>query len=79
MTWEENFVFKTVIFDWDETLARTKDVAVQSFKKALAELKIDVSDEFIEEQMGKSARKILLETLKASNKQYDEAQIEDLL
>lgn len=72
-------MFKAVIFDWDETLARSKDVAVQSFKKALAELKIDVSDEFIEEQMGKSARKILLETLKTSNKQYDEAKIDDLL
>jgi beta-phosphoglucomutase len=72
-------MFKAVIFDWDETLAHTKAVSVKSFRKILSELKIDVSSEFVEKQMGKSARKILLETLEQFNVDYSTDKIDDLL
>lgn len=72
-------MFEMVIFDWDETLAHTKNVAVTSFKKTLAEIDLDVSNEYIKKQMGKSARDILLETLHNFNRQYSEKKIEQLL
>jgi HAD superfamily hydrolase (TIGR01509 family) len=72
-------MFELVIFDWDETLAHTKTIAVKSFKKTLAEINLDVSDEYIKKQMGKSAKEILLETLRHFNKNYSEEKIEQLL
>jgi HAD superfamily hydrolase (TIGR01509 family) len=68
-----------VIFDWDETLAHTKNTAVKSFKKTLAEINLEVSNEYIIKQMGKSAKEIVLETLKHFNKQYSEDKIKQLL
>ncbi|MEJ2242610.1 MAG: HAD family phosphatase [Candidatus Bathyarchaeota archaeon] len=72
-------MFEMVIFDWDETLAHTKNTAVKSFKKTLEEINLNVSNEYIKKQMGKSAKEILLETLKKFNKQYNEDKIEQLL
>jgi HAD superfamily hydrolase (TIGR01509 family) len=72
-------VFKLVIFDWDETLAHTKDVSVKSFRKILSQIEIDVSSEFVEKQMGKSARRILRETLAGFDFEHGEDIIDDLL
>ncbi len=72
-------MFKLVIFDWDETLAHTKDISVKSFRTILSEVDIDVSAEFVEKQMGKSARKILLEILKHFNFEYSSDTIDELL
>lgn len=72
-------MFELVIFDWDETLAHTKDVSVKSFRKILSGIEIDISSEFVEKKMGKSARKILLETLEHFNIEYTPEKIDDLL
>ncbi|MEJ2241911.1 MAG: HAD family phosphatase [Candidatus Bathyarchaeota archaeon] len=72
-------MFKAVIFDWDETLAHTKDVSVKSFRKILSKINIDVTSEFVEKQMGKSARKILVEILQKFNIDYTADKLDDLL
>jgi len=72
-------VFHGVIFDWDETLAATKDVAVYSFKNALQSFDIDVSAGFIKKQMGKSARDILINILQESKTDYDDKLVDCLL
>jgi len=72
-------MFKLVIFDWDETLAHSKDVSVKSFRKILSDIDIDVSSEFVEKQMGKSARKILDEILKKFDLEYSPDKTDDLL
>jgi len=41
-----------VIFDWDGTLADTRQAVVQSFQTVLTEAGCNVSDEFIERLMG---------------------------
>ncbi|MCW4017314.1 MAG: HAD family phosphatase [Candidatus Bathyarchaeota archaeon] len=50
------FLFEAVIFDWDGTLADTKDAILASFHGALQEvLSLDVSDEFVERRIGVGA------------------------
>ncbi|MEJ2244441.1 MAG: HAD family phosphatase [Candidatus Bathyarchaeota archaeon] len=72
-------VFEGVVFDWDETLAATKDVAVLSFKNALECFDIDVSAGFIKKQMGKSARNILIDILEESKTDFDDKLLDCLL
>ena len=49
-------MFEAVIFDWDGTLADTKEPILDSFHVALREiLNIDVTDEFIERRIGVGA------------------------
>ena len=45
-------MFEAVIFDWDGTLADTRQVIVISFQKALSEINCKVSDEYIERRIG---------------------------
>lgn len=72
-------MFRGVIFDWDETLAATKEIAVHSFKKALKSFDIDVSAGFIKKQMGKSARDILVNILRESKIEFDDELVDCLL
>ncbi len=58
-------MFEAVIFDWDGTLADTKEAILASFHGALREVVgVDVSDEFVERRIGVGAawtfREILL-------------------
>ena len=49
-------MFKAVIFDWDGTLADTKDLVLASFRKALEDLPIEVDEKLIKSLMGKRAK-----------------------
>ncbi|MBN1358879.1 HAD family phosphatase [Candidatus Bathyarchaeota archaeon] len=45
-------MFEAVIFDWDGTLADSRQVVVASFQKALSTVHCEISDEFIERRIG---------------------------
>ena len=53
-------LFKAVIFDWDGTLADTKDLVLASFRKALEDLPVEVDEKLIKSLMGKRAKEIFL-------------------
>lgn len=70
---------KAVIFDWDGTLADTRNVVVASFQKAVCDLGVSVKAEFIERQIGTGAEQTFKEILQAADKTYDEGTIRKLL
>jgi HAD superfamily hydrolase (TIGR01509 family) len=72
-------MFEAVIFDWDGTLADTRDVLVISFKKALHSINCEVSDELIERRIGIGVVGTFQEILKDKNVTYDNALIQRLL
>jgi beta-phosphoglucomutase len=65
-------MFETVIFDWDGTLADTREVIVISFQRALSEVGCKVANEFIERRMGIGAAETFREILRATKTQFDE-------
>ena len=72
-------MFEAVIFDWDGTLADTRQVVVASFQKALDEMKIDISDGFIEQRIGIGTAKTFREILSFSRRSFDRALIKALV
>jgi HAD superfamily hydrolase (TIGR01509 family) len=72
-------LFKAVIFDWDGTLADTKDIILKSFRKALEDLPLEVDEELIKSLMGKRAKEIFSEVLKKSDISFDEATLDGLV
>jgi beta-phosphoglucomutase len=70
---------KTVIFDWDGTLADTKRAVVQAFQKVFAEVGCGVTNRFIERRMGIGTKKTLEEALKKCNIEFDDKMIEKLV
>jgi beta-phosphoglucomutase len=72
-------MFKTVIFDWDGTLADTRQVIVSSFQKTLSEINCKVSDEYIERRIGIGASETFRDVLRADKAPYDEALIQRLV
>ncbi|MCW4019713.1 MAG: HAD family phosphatase [Candidatus Bathyarchaeota archaeon] len=72
-------MFEAVIFDWDGTLADTRDAIVLSFQKVLREVGCEVSDESLEKQIGIGARNMFKNALKAANIPFDEEAIDKLL
>jgi len=72
-------MFDLVIFDWDGTLADTREVIVLAFQKVLSKVGCEVSDEFLERRIGIGAKNMFKEALKVSGLQYDEKMIEKLL
>lgn len=55
--------FQAVIFDWDGTLADTRQVLVASFQQVLRETGCRVKDEFIERRIGVGPRLIFRDAL----------------
>jgi HAD superfamily hydrolase (TIGR01509 family) len=55
--------FQAVIFDWDGTLADTRQVLVTAFQQVLRESGCQVEDEFIERRIGIGPRLIFREAL----------------
>lgn len=55
--------FQAVIFDWDGTLADTRQVLVTAFQQVLRENGCQVKDEFIERRIGIGPRLIFREAL----------------
>ena len=72
-------MFEAVIFDWDGTLADTRQVVVASFQKALDEMKIDISDGFIEQRIGIGTAETFREILSFSRRSFDRALIKALV
>ena len=72
-------MFEAVIFDWDGTLADTRQVIVISFQKALSEINCKVSDEYIERRIGIGAADTFREILRSAKMQFDEKLIQHLV
>ena len=72
-------MYDAVIFDWDGTLADTKDIVVTSFQTVLKQIGCNVADEFIERLIGTGSRNTFNETLKAKNISFDEESIDKLV
>jgi beta-phosphoglucomutase len=68
-------MFEAAIFDWDGTLADTRQMVVASFQKVLSEIHCTISDEFIERRIGVGAAETFREILRASGISFDEALI----
>lgn len=72
-------MFEAVIFDWDGTLADTRQVVVASFQKALSGVHCEISGEFIERRIGIGSAETFREILRASNMRFDETLIKRLV
>ncbi|MBN1245394.1 HAD family phosphatase [Candidatus Bathyarchaeota archaeon] len=72
-------MFEAVIFDWDGTLADTRQVVVASFQKALSDVHCKISDEFIERLIGIGSAETLREILRSSKTSFDETLIKRLV
>ena len=72
-------MFEAVIFDWDGTLADTRKVIVVSFQKALKEINLEVSNQFIERRIGVGASETFREILQAANRRVDERIVKQLV
>jgi HAD superfamily hydrolase (TIGR01509 family) len=72
-------MFEAVIFDWDGTLADTRQVVVASFQKALSEVHCTTSDEFIERRIGIGSAETFREILRSAKVRFDEALIKRLV
>ncbi len=73
-------MFEAVIFDWDGTLADTRDVILASFHEALREItRLDVPDEFVERRIGVGAATTFREILTAKGVKFDDELIRQLV
>jgi len=72
-------MYQAVIFDWDGTLADTRQVIVTAFQTALSEINCNVSNEFIERRIGIGAADTFRDLLRSAKKQFDEKSIQHLI
>jgi beta-phosphoglucomutase-like phosphatase (HAD superfamily) len=72
-------MFEAVIFDWDGTLADTRQVVVASFQKALSEVHCKISDKFIERRIGIGSAETFREILQSTKVLFDETLIKSLV
>lgn len=72
-------MFEAVIFDWDGTLADTRQVIVIAFQKALSEINCKVSDRYIERRIGIGAADTFRDLLRSAKMQFDEKLIQHLI
>ena len=72
-------MFDAVIFDWDGTLADTKDVIVLSFQTVLKEIGCMVSNEFLEKRIGVGVRNMLIAALDLSSMPHDDGVLDALV
>jgi beta-phosphoglucomutase len=72
-------MFEAVIFDWDGTLADTRQVVVASFQKALSEDHCKISDKIIERLIGIGSAETFKEILRSSKIAFDEKSIKSLV
>ena len=68
-------MFEAAIFDWDGTLADTREVIVISFRRALFEVGCKVDDKFVERRMGIGAAETFREILRSKGILFDEKSI----
>jgi beta-phosphoglucomutase len=72
-------MFEAVMFDWDGTLADTRQVVVASFQKALSEVHCNISDAFIERLIGIGSAETFREILRSAKVPFDETLIKSLV
>jgi len=72
-------MFKAVIFDWDGTLADTRQAIVISFQKALSEINCKISSKYIERRIGIGAAETFREILQSTQTQFNESLISRLV
>jgi len=72
-------MFEAVIFDWDGTLADTRQVIVISFQKALNEIDCKVNDNYVERRIGIGAAETFREILRSAKHPFDEILIQHLI
>jgi beta-phosphoglucomutase len=72
-------MFEAIIFDWDGTLADTRQAIVISFQKALSEINCKVSNEYIERRIGIGAADTFRDILRSAKMQFDEKLIQRLV
>ncbi len=72
-------MFEAVIFDWDGTLADTRNAIVISFQKALKEINLEVPTQYIERRIGIGASETFREILAAANRKVDEKVVKQLV
>ena len=72
-------MFKAVIFDWDGTLADTRQAIVISFQKALSEINCKISSKYIERRIGIGAAETFREILQSTQTQFNESLIARLV
>jgi len=72
-------MFEAVIFDWDGTLADTRQVIVLAFQQTLREINCTVRNEYIERRIGIGAADTFRELLRSAKMQFDEGLIRRLV
>ena len=72
-------MFNSAIFDWDGTLADTRQVIVISFQKALDKISCQVNSEYIERRIGIGAAETFREILRSAKVPFDEKLIQQLI
>jgi beta-phosphoglucomutase len=72
-------MFSAVIFDWDGTLADSRQAVVASFQKALSNVHCNISDAFIERLIGVGSAETFREVRCASEISFDETLIKRLV
>jgi len=68
-----------VIFDWDGTLADTKEAVVRSFQKVLTDAGCNVSDQFIFRLLGIGTKNTMKQALQECSIQFDDELLESLV
>ncbi|HMK94631.1 MAG TPA: HAD family phosphatase [Candidatus Limnocylindrales bacterium] len=72
-------MFEAVIFDWDGTLGDTRQAIVVAFQRALGEITVSVSDEYIERRIGIGAAETFRDILRSAKTPFDEKTIQHLV
>jgi beta-phosphoglucomutase len=72
-------MFEAAIFDWDGTLADTRQAIVAAFQKTLSEINCNASDEYIERRIGIGAAETFRDILRSAKKPLDEKTIQRLV
>ncbi|MCL1976593.1 MAG: HAD family phosphatase [Candidatus Bathyarchaeota archaeon] len=72
-------MFEAVIFDWDGTLADTREAIVSSFQQTLKEINIITPDKYIERRMGIGAAETFREILLEAKLPVDESLVKQLV
>jgi HAD superfamily hydrolase (TIGR01509 family) len=72
-------MFEAVIFDWDGTLADTRQVVVASFQKSLSDFHCEISGDFIERRIGIGSAETFREILRFSKMRFDKTLIKSLV
>jgi beta-phosphoglucomutase len=73
------FMVKAVIFDWDGTLADTKQAVVQAFQNVLVEVGCVVTDRFVERLLGVGTKNTLEKALRECDIEFDDEMLENLV